>query len=419
MKKANRQLLLVIFTLVFLICLVIIQVNWILRAAKMQEAQFSQSVKMALIRAERNISQDAQICVGMSSCFITNPNICVRESREIEWSKVDSILKKDLEYYNIDLEYEFDIVNVNDPLQTKKINEFIDGSHYTQSLEQALQYAGIQLKVKFPGKKEFILAQIGAIFITSILLIILTSISFIIILNTYRKEKRLAEKTRDFINNITHEFKTPLTNIDFANNMIKKDKNFTASEKIKRYTGIINDENLKLKDHVDELLQIAVLESSGNKNEHKEFSLHELTDNAIKAFELRIRDRGGIISREYNADKDIIRGNKAYMLNTISNLIDNACKYTNGSPQVKIKTCNKENNIIIEITDNGIGISNEHQKYIFDKYYRVQTGDVHNVKGFGLGLSYVEMAVNEFGGKVHLKSEKGKGSSFTLYLPVL
>ena len=420
MKKRKSQLILVFFTLAFLIALVVIQVNWILQAAEMQEAQFNHSVSMALSRAVKNICNDKQMCANMESCFIndkTNPS-CLEQISKEELLQVDSIIKSDLEFYNIDLNYEFDIVDMNNCVPINKINEVLEQSYYVQSLEEAFQQAGIQLKVRFPEKKEFLKAQIGVIFVSSILLILFVTASFIITLNFFLKEKKLAEKMKDFINNMTHVFKTPLTNINFANNMIKKNVKIISSKTIKPYTDIINDENKKLKKHVENLLQIAVMENRENEIKHERFNLHEIINNAVKVIGLSIKERGGKINCNYKAKQSMVEGEKTHLLNAISNLLDNSNKYSANCPDIEINTYNKNNQIIIEIADKGIGISKENQIYVFNKFYRVPTGDIHNVQGFGLGLSYVKMVVDAHGGKIQLKSTKGKGSNFKIHLPL-
>jgi hypothetical protein len=207
MKQKGKQLALIILTFGFLLALVIIQVNWILNAASMQESQFSHSVDMTLKRIIDNISQDKQMCKNVDSCFkpVDSTPCCLRTKFKKEWQKVDSIIKSNLEYYNIDLEYEFDIVDT----EKDSVIDIVQPPYYSQNFERVLQKSGIQLKIKFPERKEFILAQVGTMFITSILLIILIMISLIVIISYYRKEKKLAEKTKDFINNMTTNLRHP------------------------------------------------------------------------------------------------------------------------------------------------------------------------------------------------------------------
>jgi two-component system, OmpR family, phosphate regulon sensor histidine kinase PhoR len=415
MKQKRKQLALIIITFGFLIALVIIQVNWILNAAKIQESQFSHSVNMTLNRIVENISRDKQMCKNVESCFFkadSTPN-CLRTKYQKEWLKVDSIIKINLEYYHIDLEYEFDIVDS----ENDSIISIANQPYYSQSLEKALQQSGIQLKIKFPERKEFILAQVGTMFITSILLIILIIISLIVMINYYKKEKKLAEKTKDFINNMTHEFKTPLANIALANNMITKNKDDLSSEKLRKYTSIINFEQEKLQDHVEGLLYSASLENGTNDN-NEVINICNLLQKAVKSFEVQITQKQGNILLKECDSQSYTFGNKKHFSLAVSNIIDNAIKYSSKPPKITIDSYIKNKIIFIKIKDNGIGIAKEHQKEIFEKFYRIPTGDLHDIKGFGIGLSYVKMVVDSFGGKVNVSSLKEKGSIFIIQLPL-
>ena len=415
MKQKGKQLALIIITFGFLLALVIIQVNWILNAASMQESQFSHSVDMTLKRIIENISQDKQMCKNVDSCFKPNDSTpcCLRTKFKKEWQKVDSIIKSNLEYYNIDLEYEFDIVDT----ENDSIIGIVHPPYYSQNFEKVLHKSGIQLKIKFPERKEFILAQIGTMFITSILLIILIMISLIVIINYYRKEKKLAEKTKDFINNMTHEFKTPLANIALANNMISKSGQVSSSDRLKKFTSIINFEQQKLNDRVEGILYSASLENGVN-NENEVIDICGLLQKVSKSFDVQITQNQGNITLNKCDLQCYTFGNKKHLSLAVSNIIDNAIKYSTKPPEITINSFVKDKIINITIEDNGIGIAKEYQKEIFEKFYRIPTGDLHNIKGFGLGLSYVKMVVKSFGGEVAVSSLKGKGSIFVIQLPL-
>ncbi|MCD4679016.1 MAG: HAMP domain-containing histidine kinase, partial [Bacteroidales bacterium] len=296
--------------------------------------------------------------------------------------------------------------------------EIVDKPYYFHSLEDALQESGIHLKVKFPDEAQFRIAQIGPMFITAIILIILVMISFIMTLNYYIKEKRIAEKTRDFINNMTHEFKTPLANIAFANNLLRKKESLTMSDKAKKYIEIIKDENIKLQVQLEDLLQISELGDTEIKNNEEDCDIHGIIEKAINSFDMQITESGGRISKSFRAENVIMVANKIHLRNVISNLLDNANKYSSGKPEIKINTYNQANKLIVEVEDKGIGIKAEHQTHIFDKFYRAPSGDIKQARGFGLGLTYVKMVMDAIGGKIEVKSAPGKGSTFRLILQV-
>jgi two-component system phosphate regulon sensor histidine kinase PhoR len=253
MKKSKFQLSLLILTLSCLVSLVGIQIISIFKAARMQEAQFNYSVNMAMNRIIDNLARDKAICREVSNCLRGDASgscYLMMKNRE-EWANMGTMIKNDLKYYGINLDFEFDIAEIKSD-SSKKPNS---GVYFSNDLENALQQSGYELRIKFPEKRDFILAQIGYVFIFSIALLFLVTLSFILIFNYYKKEKRLTENIVDFINNLTHEFKTPLTNIALANSMIAKTDQIERDEKLTFYSQVIKTENDKLKQRVEELLK--------------------------------------------------------------------------------------------------------------------------------------------------------------------
>ncbi len=419
MKKPKIQLFTIIFAFLFLVCLVVIQVNWIFQTAKMKQDLFNKSVNMALSSTVDNISKDYVICQNVKNCFGSDStSSCCERFNRINWSKVNSMIKEDLEACNIDLDFEFDIVDLKENIRICEVNEIADKPYYFHSLEEALQESGIHLQVKFPGEKEFRIAQIGPMFITAIVLIILVMISFIMILYYYNKEKKIAEKTRDFINNMTHEFKTPLANISFANNLLRKRESHHLSDRANRYVEIIRDENIKLQGQLEELLKINELGDTEIRSDVEPCDIHKIIEEAIRSMDMQISERGGKIESAFTAENPKIVVNQAHLRNVITNLLDNANKYSGETPEIKISTYSKSNNLIIEVEDKGIGIRHEHLEYIFDKFYRAPSGDITQASGVGLGLTYVKMVMDAIGGRIDVSSTPGKGSTFKLILPV-
>ena len=419
MKKQKRQLIIIIFTFFFLVLLVFIQVNWIFQTAKMKKDLFDKSVNMALTSAVDNISNDYQMCENVKSCFaIDSSRTCCDRFSGIAWNQVNEILKEDLRECNIDLDFEFDIVDMKKNVRLCDVKEITEKPYYTQSLEDALQKSGIHLKLKFPDEAQFRISQVGPMFITAIILIILVMISFVRTLNYYIKEKKIAEKTRDFINNMTHEFKTPLANIAFANNMLAKNESTGLSEKAIKYMAIIKEENTKLQNQLEELLQISELGNTDINNNVEECNIHNIIEEAIESLDMQISETGGVIQRNFSSSNYILMSNKTHLTNVFTNLVDNANKYSNDKPHITINTYDEAGNLIVEVIDKGIGISSEHQAFIFDKFYRAHNGDITNARGFGLGLTYVKMIMDAIGGKVEVESIPEKGSMFRLILPV-
>ncbi len=406
----KRHGLLILFNIMFLIILLYIQVNWIIRVAEKEEAIFSQKVRMALTQTINDIKNDTSMCYQME-CSIQN-NLC-RDGyfnlNKEEKSRFNCLIKKNLRNLDINLNYDFDIVS-----NSSNVNEVLGNNNYTQSLENALNKAGIHIRINFPDKSEFIISQIGFMFITSVVLIILITTSFIITIVNYRKEKRLDESTKDFINNMVHEFKTPLANILLANNLVRK--NIENKNKITKYTSIIKAENSKLERQVERLLQVSILEKN-NKYKLSEINLNDIVCDAVKSFQFIVNENGGKINVNLKATQPIVKGESGGLTNAISNVIDNAIKYSVDFPDILIETYNISKQVVVKISDNGIGIAKKHIPVIFDKYYRVSTGDIHNVKGFGIGLAYVKNVIESYNGKIVVESKIGKGSIFYIFLP--
>lgn len=413
MKNRKLQIGLIALTFLSLIALVGIQVSWIIKSAEIQEKQFSDKVNMALNRIVAEMAQDESICKEVASCIGSKGTIsCYNKMyNNIQWSKVDAIIKNALDYYNISLYYEFDIVDVNKDSDYKICNK----TYFSDNLEKVLLQNAIELKIRFPKKSEFIIAQIGLMFISSILLIIIISLSFIIILKYYKREKALYLSTRDFINNITHEFKTPITNIALANSMISKNKKVSHDEKLNQYSKIIKSEHRKLKNRVEGLLDIARIEN-GKNNYCETIDICEIIKHTVDSYQVQIHELNGEINYERLSTRCTVHADKEQFQYAISNLIDNAIKYCEKTPQILIRTIDKDDKIIIEIEDNGIGIKKEYIKQIFEKYYRVPTGDLHNVKGFGIGLSTVKAIIDSIDGQIDVQSKLGQGTKFIIKL---
>lgn len=231
------------------------------------------------------------------------------------------------------------------------------------------------------------------------------------------RQKRLSEVKTDFINNMTHELKTPISTIGLSSEMLLQEDFSNDSERLKRYAGLIYKENKRLEHQVERVLNIAKL----NKNELSlkkiTLHLHELIEEAADSFRFNQLQSGGEIKLELNAASDELKADQVHITNVIFNLIDNAVKYSKDKPEVFVASENDKKGIIISISDKGIGIKKEDLKLIFDKFYRVSTGNLHDVKGFGLGLYYVKLVIEAHDGTIHVKSQVGEGTTFTIWLP--
>jgi two-component system, OmpR family, phosphate regulon sensor histidine kinase PhoR len=226
----------------------------------------------------------------------------------------------------------------------------------------------------------------------------------------------MAQQTSDFINNMVHEFQTPLSNIRLAASLIKKKEKTIHDEKVIEYISVIQSENNKLEKHVDEILKVT--NYTNNHTSIEEVDIHYLIGTTVHEFSTRLESEKGQIGLKLDASKFVLKIAPDHIKLIISNLIDNAIKYTVTNPYIIISTSNSTNELIIKVKDNGIGIDKKDIANIFEKYYRVSTGDVHNVKGFGLGLTYVKKIVELYNGKIEVTSSKTEGTLFTISLPL-
>ncbi|MCT4581419.1 MAG: HAMP domain-containing histidine kinase [Flavobacteriales bacterium] len=232
------------------------------------------------------------------------------------------------------------------------------------------------------------------------------------------KQKRLSEIKTDFINNMTHELKTPIATIKLSSDVLLKPHVLEDVDRVYRYANIIKAENNRLESQVERVLQVAKLEQDNIQLNFGEVDIHEVIRHSVEVYKLTVDQREGYISCDLDAEEFKVQADKVHITNIIHNVIDNGIKYSKENPLISIHTENKKKGIAISINDNGIGMTKEHTLHIFEKFYRVPKGSVHDVKGFGIGLFYVKFVVEEHGGKVTVESEVGKGSTFTIWLPL-
>jgi two-component system phosphate regulon sensor histidine kinase PhoR len=236
---------------------------------------------------------------------------------------------------------------------------------------------------------------------------------------TVFRQKKLSDMKTDFINNMTHEFKTPVSTILLASEALKDPEIIKDPPRLSRLSGIIYDENNRIGSQVERVLQLAAMEKGDFKLNVNEINLHELIKKVIESISIQVENKKGKITYEPDLSKIMIEGDVLHLSNVLYNLLDNANKYCSVEPDIRISTNNTREGVTIIVEDNGIGMNKEQLSKIFEKFYRVPTGNLHNVKGFGLGLSYVKTIVEMHGGTIKVKSEKNKGSRFEIHLPVV
>ncbi len=275
----------------------------------------------------------------------------------------------------------------------------------------------LYLTLHFPHQKNYLMKTLWLTLSMSGLVIIVLTVAFYYTINTLHKQKRYTQVKNDFIGNMTHEFKTPISTIALAGEMLGDSSVNKTPEKVERFVKMIQEENKRLGVLVESVLQTAVLDKGDFKLKRTEFNLHDVINSAIEKVQLQVEQKEGTLKASLNAENAVLFADKVHITNIVYNLLDNAMKYSKENPEITIGTQNMYQGIVLSVKDNGIGISKENQKKVFDQFYRVSTGNVHNVRGFGLGLSYVKAIVQKHGGDVTVDSELGKGSTFKVYIP--
>ncbi len=275
-----------------------------------------------------------------------------------------------------------------------------------------------RLSVYFPNKDDILMGNMTVMLFSSVALLLVLIGSFAYTIFTMLRQKKISEMKTDFINNMTHEFKTPVATIMIASESLKDAEIAADQQRAARLANIIYDENVRLGNHIERVLNIARLEKDNLNLEHRSVDVNDLVQAVVDSMELQLLKHGANVGMHLDATDAVVSGDELHLSNVLFNLLDNAIKYSNENPDITIKTKSGSKQIHITVADKGIGMSRDQLSKIFDQFYRIPTGNRHDVKGFGLGLSYVNDIVKRLGGKVHVRSEKDKGTTFEIILPL-
>jgi two-component system phosphate regulon sensor histidine kinase PhoR len=422
----NRRI--IMFTIVVmtiaLIGLMGIQIYWIRNAAAVKEATFQRTVTEVLARVvgkierlENRKASEANPYEGM-----LNFNRHLLYEHFITEPQLDSLINLELNLRGIDTRFEFAIYNPErdiflvekTPGMRKSLMEKGSAARlFVRDIFTSPEY----LLLYFPHEKQFLLTELWGMLLISIILIIVIVYSFTYTITTIFRQKKLSEMKNDFINNMTHEFKTPISTISLACEALSDKDILRSPEFTESYISIILEENKRLATMAEKILQTAVIEKGQLKMKRERIDLHEVITDVIKNIRIQVEIKDGVIKKQCRASNPVLTGDRVHLTNLVYNLLDNANKYSPRKPVIIVRTENNANGIQLTIEDNGIGISKGEQKKIFDKLYRVPTGNIQDVRGFGLGLSYVKAIVEEHHGRISLDSEINKGSTFKVFLP--
>jgi len=348
---------------------------------------------------------------------------------------LDTLLRQALQERGIGIPFAFGVRTKSQPafLFTSlgiDPHQFSEAGYKAALFPNNMLETGNYVYIYFPTQRQFILSQMWFTFGASAVLILVILACFYIAISTIVRQKKLADIKNDFINNMTHEFKTPISTISLAVEMAQEqvsrplvgaggDNSDIASvnERLSRYMGIIRDETRRLGSHVEKVLQMALLDRGEIKLKLSSVNIHDVIEKVLNNMSLQIEQRGGELDLEFDADREVIEADEVHLTNIVYNLLDNALKYSPESPHITLVTRSLPEGVSITVADQGLGMTKDQVNRIFEKFYRVPTGNRHDVKGFGLGLSYVKKMIEEHHGQIHVDSEPGKGSSFEVILP--
>jgi len=405
-----------------LVGIVLTQLYWVEKAFELKEEHFNKSVRISIKSVLNRLLEHKKDSIFKEELKKIK---CVKLKMDItdiiQPELLDSLIIEELDIMRVKNEYSYAIYNkLNDKFVAGKYENSekeLKNSEFQYSLASLYSPGDYYLSIYFPRKKYLLFEQINVWVIMSVIFLVLLLINFAYVIYTLFRQKKLSEVKNDFISNLTHEFKTPIATSSLAAEMLLRTEIQNKPKTITKYANVILDENHRLQDQVEQLLQIAALEAGNLHYRSQNVDIHELIKNGLKHFEIRIKESNIKIEAKLEAKNHLIIGDKEHLQNVFSNLIDNSIKYTPVSPKIKILTWNVHGGIMVSVKDNGIGIRKEHQKYIFKKLYRIPTGNIHETRGFGIGLYYVKAVVDHHHGRIGLNSHPGAGSSFNIYLP--
>ncbi|MBL7944178.1 MAG: HAMP domain-containing histidine kinase [Flavobacteriales bacterium] len=417
--KRTTILVVVLMAILSLGAIVAGQVYWVKKAYNMESQRFNERVTLALDTVVAQIllmNKDSASTEGVqqmaSNYYVANINETPHPYL------LQTLLTNALSKRGIAEVYEYGIYDCfTDSIAYKgRVNmNKLDEREAPESISPTdeFQQDGHYFTIYFPQRTTVILKQLD-FWMYSSMVILLIIVFFSYTIFVILKQKRLSEVKTDFINNMTHELKTPISTISISSDVLMGKIASGEPEKVRQYASIIKQENDRLKAQVEKVLQLATLTPEQQKLQNEKLNMHELIHKEIDAFRMRVEDAGGQIQAELTATDPFTMGDKVHLTNVIHNLVDNAIKYNDKDPEILIRSENVGSKLIITIRDNGIGIDTRHLNMIFDKFYRVPTGNLHNVKGFGLGLFYVKTIMKAHRAGIHVESEKGKGTTFIL-----
>ena len=397
------------------------QIYWVRKAFDLRENQFNRDVNTALVNVATKIFE-----INKTPSPANNPvtqlstnYFVVLINGPVDGNLLGFLLKTEFERRNIKADFEYGVYDCVDKCMVGRNNEPLKKDNIKASMSELPNWKddGYYFGVQFPKIEANLISQMGIWgFSSAVMLIVI--FFFVYTLFVILKQRRLSEVQKDFINNMTHEFKTPISTIAISSEVLKEPGIIHTPERLLNYATIIQNENHRLKQQVERVLQMAKIEKEDIGLKQENADVHELIKEAVKNTSVTVHEKNGTITLDLKAEPSLAYVDKLHFTNVIYNLLDNALKYTQRVPEIIIRTKTINNSILLEVQDNGIGIQDEEQRKIFHRFYRVSTGNLHDVKGFGLGLNYVKLIMEAHKGKISVASLPSSGSTFKIIVPI-
>ncbi len=416
-----RIRLVIILATFSLVGITLTQMFWVRKAFDLREKQFNNSMNIAL----KGVADEINRCNNLPPS-IQNPveqlstnYYTVRVNNFIDPYQLEEFLKNEFKNREIAKDFEYGIYDCSN--EKMVYGDYVNLESKNPNQKQATRFPKLDndsyyFGVYFPTKDTGLLAQMG-IWTFSSLVMLIVIVFFAYTLFVILKQRRLSAIQKEFVNNMTHEFKTPISTIAISAEVLKNPSIIKDPERLQNYASIIREESVRLKNQVERVLQMATVDKEKVNLKIEKVNLHDIISQTIQSLKLSVENSAGNISCDLQARHTCIEADKLHVTNILYNLLDNALKYCKVVPRIRIITEDIARGIVIKIVDNGIGISMENQKNIFKRFFRVSTGNIHDVKGFGLGLNYVREIVMAHRGEINVHSSIGQGSTFSIFLP--
>ncbi len=411
-----------------MLSLLTVQTYWVLRTWDLQEQEFNRKVYQALLDAANDLAQATPFELPAQELIdrLYSNYYVVNVDNDFDPNTLEFFLQKAFENQGLHEDFQYGVFDCSS-------KQMVTGK--TIKYSKTTPFGAIQLQpdealpphtksefnyyfgVRFPDKNANILSNMWiVIFFTALMLITLAF--FIYSMFVILRQKQLSELQRDFINNMTHEFKTPISTINISTDVFLQSEQVKSDPRLNRYSNIIKEQVLRLNTQVEKVLQLAKIERDKIELNLEELDLTELLRGVSPSIEMKVNEKNGTLHLDLEAANSLVMADRLHLTNIVHNLVDNGVKYTKGAPDIRIGLKNEGDELVLSVQDNGIGIPKEHQKRVFDKFYRVPTGNVHNVKGFGLGLFYVKTMCKEHRWKLDMQSDPGQGTRIEIRMPL-